>query len=128
MSAAHQNTTPILDDGDAAFRRLLLDQLQVALAELGIHSTLARRHRIVLRYTDGVAGPSGLTDPQLYVLAEPGSVTVTTDGTTYQLSHGQKLEAADPSAAAAIINLGLSPAAHIARDRDDERKNSPCQR
>jgi hypothetical protein len=109
MPATTQNTTPILDDAEAGRRMLLLAQLQTALAELGFQCTLARKHRLVLRYTDGVAGPNGLTEPQLYVFTEPGPATVTTDGVVYQVSDSQKFPAANPTAAAAMISRALDP-------------------
>lgn len=111
MPATPQNTTPVLDDAEASRRELLLARLQAALAELGVQCTLARKHRLVLRYADGAAGPSGLTDPQLYVFTEPGPAKISTDGAVYQLSDGQNLPAADPTAAAAIISRSLEPAA-----------------
>lgn len=109
MPATPQNTMPILDDAEASRRELLLTRLQAALAELGVQCTLARTHRLVLRYAEGVSGPNGLTDPQLYVFTEPGPAKVTTDGAAYQLSDGQNLSAANPAAAAAIISRPMEP-------------------
>ena len=112
MPATSQDAAPVLDDAEADSRRLLLARLQAALADLGIQSTLARKHRLVLRHTDGVAGPNGLTDPQLYVFAEDGQAKITTNGTVYRLSGGQELPAAEPTAAATIISRSLEAAAH----------------
>jgi hypothetical protein len=112
MPAASQDAAPVLDDAEADSRRLLLARLQAALANLGIQSTLARKHRLVLRYTDGVAGPNGLTDPQLHVFAEDRQAKITTNGTIYQLDGGQELPASDPTAAATVISRPLEPAAH----------------
>jgi hypothetical protein len=109
MPTTPQNTTPILDDAEAARRLLLLAQLKTALADLGFQCTLARKHHLVLRYADGVAGPNGLTDPQLYVFTEPAPAKVTTDGVVYQVSDSQKFPAANPTAAAAVISRALDP-------------------
>jgi hypothetical protein len=111
MPATSRNAASILDDAEADSRRLLLAILQAALAELGVQSTLARKHRLVLRYSDGIAEPHGLTDPQLYVFTESGQAKVTTNGTAYQLTGGQELPAANPAAAAAIISRSLEAAA-----------------
>jgi hypothetical protein len=81
----------------------LLTELQAALDELGVRCVLARRHRLVLRYTAHPVPPSGLTDPSLHILASAGTRTVRTDGTTYQLDTGQKLPVSNPTAAAATI-------------------------
>jgi hypothetical protein len=102
-SSASSAGTPVLENTEAERRRLLLAELQTALAGLGIHSTLARKHRLVLRYSDGAAGRNGLTDPQLFVFAESGTTTVATDGSVYKLRDGQEFPAADPAAAAVII-------------------------
>jgi hypothetical protein len=104
MPGTSKDAAPVLDDAEAGRRRQLLATLQAALAELGIQSTLARKHRLVLRFTDGLAGPNGLTDPQLFVFTESGTAKITTNGTAYQLNGGQELPAANPAAAAAIIS------------------------
>src|SRR6266700_7949177 len=89
----------------------LLAELQDALTDLGVRSVLARHHRLVLQYNRVPSGPSGLTDPELHILAPAGTdiVTtdiVTTDGTTYRRASGQQYPVADPAAAAALIRHG----------------------
>jgi hypothetical protein len=83
--AATGESRPVLDDAEAHRRLLLLTALKVSLADLGIASTLARKHRLVLRYTDGIAGPNGLTDPELHVFA-PARCVATTEGKTRHAS------------------------------------------
>ena len=102
---------PVLDDAEAHRRLLLLAALKSSLADLGIASTLARNHRLVLRYSDGIAGPNGLTDPELHLLGPTQARIATTDGTTYRLGSSPEYPAADPAAAAALIARELEPAA-----------------
>ena len=52
----------------------LLTELQAALSGLGIQCVLARRHRLVLRYTENPVPPSGRTDPTLHVFAPAGTL------------------------------------------------------
>jgi len=81
----------------------LLTELQAALSGLGIQCVLARRHRLVLRYTENPVSPSGLTDPTLHVFAPAGTRIVSTDGITYRLDTGLQFPVLDPAAAAASI-------------------------
>lgn len=111
MTATPQDAAPILDDAEAGSRRELLAMLQAALADLGIASILARKHRLVLRYADGLAGPNGLTDPELHVLGPATIRVITTDGTAYQLGSTRECPAADPAAAATLIAGEPGPAA-----------------
>jgi hypothetical protein len=102
----HQATpgAPILDDAEAARRLLALTYLQAALIESGIQSTLARNHRLILRYSEKAPlEPSGQTDPRLHIFLPDETRTVTTDGTSYLLDDGHAIPAADPAAAAALI-------------------------
>jgi hypothetical protein len=94
---------PVLEDAEAERRRLLLARLQSVFLELGIECMLARNHKLVLRYSDGAAGPNGLTDPALWVFLPSGTVTITTDGADYQLDDSREFPVADTSAAAAAI-------------------------
>jgi hypothetical protein len=106
--AATDKSGQVLDDAEAHRRLLVLAALQASLADLGIASTLARKHRLVLGYTDGTAG---LTDPELHVLG-PGQVLVaTTDGTVYRLGSAREYPADDPAAAAMLISREFEPAA-----------------
>lgn len=109
--AAIGESRPVLDDAEAHRRLLLLAALKVSLADLGIASTLARKHRLVLRYTDGIAGPNGLTDPELHVFAPARIRVATTDGAVYRLGSVREYPAADPVAAATLISRELEPAA-----------------
>jgi hypothetical protein len=117
-SAATPGTTgdsrPVLDDAEAHRRLLLLADLQSSLADLGIASTLARNHRLVLRYTDGIAGPNGLTDPELHIFGPAQIRIATTDGTTLRLGSTREYPAADPVVAAAHIARELEPASAAA--------------
>ena len=95
---------PILADDQVARRMRLLRDLQAALARMGVHSVLARNHRLVLRwYSAGPFGPSGPTDPELHVFTPSGTAVATTDGTAYRLASGFNYPAADPAAAAAMV-------------------------
>lgn len=76
--------------------------------DLGIASILARKHRLVLRYTDGIAG---LTDPELHILGPAQIRVATTDGTVYRLASAREYPTADPAAAAALISRELAAAA-----------------
>ena len=113
QSAPQEPGTPILAQAEVTRRMLLLAELQGALEAQEIHSVLARNHRLVLLYNRVPSGPSGMTDPQLHILAPDGTDIATTDGTTYRLASGQEYPAADPAAAAALIRHGqhvVSPA------------------
>jgi hypothetical protein len=102
----HQATpgAPILDDAEAARRLLALTYLQADLTESGIQSTLARNHRLILRYSESaLPPPSGQTDPRLYIFLPDGTCTATTDCTSYLLDDGHAIPTADPAAAAALI-------------------------
>ncbi len=87
----------------------MLAGLQAAFARMGIHSTLARSHRLVLRYAEAPLSSSGLTDPCLHVFTPGGVRKVTTDGTAYRLDDREDYEASNPAAAAARL-LALAPA------------------
>ncbi len=94
---------PILDRAEVEGRMLLLAELQDALTDLGVRSVLARNHRLVLQYNRVPSGPSGLTEPQLYVFGPYGTDIATTDGSTYNLASGRQCLADDPAAAASHI-------------------------
>jgi hypothetical protein len=107
---------PVLTEDEATRRVVLLGDLQAALAGIGVPSVLARNHRLVLRwYSSGPFGPSGLTDPELYVFASSGTSVATTDGTAYHLAGVRTCPAADPAAAAAVVRDHT--AAHVAAER-----------
>lgn len=79
---------PVLAVAEAQRRADLLGVLKDALAERSVESLLVTRRRIVLR-AKRAAGPSGPTDPALYVFSGDGSTNiVTTDGTDYHLPCG----------------------------------------
>jgi hypothetical protein len=105
-TATHDPATPaapVLDSAEAARRVLALTYLQSALAETGIQSTLARNHRLVLRYSEkGPHAPSGQTDPRLHIFLPAETRTVTTDGTNYLLDNGHAIPIEDPAAAVLI--------------------------
>lgn len=103
---------PVLDDAEAHRRLLALAALKASLADLGIASILARKHRLVLRYNDRITGSNGLTDPELHVLGPAQIDVATTNGTVYRLGGAREYSAADPTAAAALISreLELEPA------------------
>ncbi len=82
----------------------MLAELQTSLAAMGVHSVVARNHRLVLRWnTDGPWGPSGLTDPQLHIFTPDGPCVATADGTAYHLATGQRYAANSPATAATLI-------------------------
>ena len=110
----------ILTPRYAAARMALLAELQTALTGLGVQCVLARRHRLVLRYTDKPVSPSGLTDPTLHVFALGGTHTVSTDGTTYRPSAGEEIPADDPPAVAAALICIWQPA-----DQPDKAPTPP---
>jgi hypothetical protein len=101
--------TPILDDAEVARRKLLLAELQAALAGPGVRCILAGRQRLVLRYSEPPPhAPSGPTDPALHVV-RPLPNVVTTDGACYRLRDGREFPVTDVAAAAAAI-CGAEPA------------------
>jgi hypothetical protein len=102
------DNTPILESDEVDRRMLLLAGLQDALRALGVTSCLARHQRLVLRYAEGPYGPSGLTDPQLYVLLPRGCQHVTADGMHYRLG-SDGFPVRDPAAAAVAI-CAMQPA------------------
>jgi hypothetical protein len=103
---------PVLDDAETARRVLALTFLQAALTESGVQSTLARNHRLVLRYSEkGPIAPSGQTDPRLYIFLPAGTRTATTNGTSYLLDNGHAIPADDPATAAALIQQDPQPLA-----------------
>ncbi len=110
-SAATSESRPVLDDAEAQHRLLFLAALKASLADLGVASILARKHSLALRYTDGIAGPNGLTDPELHVLGPPQIRVATTDGAVYRLVGSREYPVADPAAAATLISRELEPAA-----------------
>ncbi len=67
---------------------------------------LARHHRLVLKYNRVPSRPSGLTDPELHILAPDSTDIATTDGSTYRLASGMQCPAGDPAAAATLIRQG----------------------
>lgn len=104
-SSEQQRATrePILPEAEVARRQLQLADLRAALASAGIDSTLAGRHRLVLRYGEGRCEPSGPIDPQLHVFLTGGTVVVTTDGTSYHLPGGVTSSTSDSAVAAAAL-------------------------
>lgn len=115
---AATESLPALDDAEAHRRLLALAALKASLANLGIASTLARKHRLVLRYTDRTTGSNGLTDPELHVLGPAQIRVATTDGTVYRLGSAREYPAADPAAAANV---------HLTRTRTRSRRASTAQ-
>lgn len=103
---------PILSDAEVSQRMMLLAELQAALAGLGVHSVLARHHRLVLQYGRSPCEPSGMTDPTLHIFASDGTDIATTDGKTYSLTSGANGATSDPKAAAAEIARRHRTAAH----------------
>jgi hypothetical protein len=102
----------ILEQSEAARRKLQLSELQATLAALGIDSIRAARHRLVLRYSDPPPLlQSGPTDPTLHVFGQAGTRIISTDGTVYRLDNGREYPAGDPAAAATAISRDLRPAA-----------------
>jgi hypothetical protein len=105
--------TLILTQAEVAGRMLLLAELQVALAALGVQSVLARNHRLVLRSSRGPCAPSGLTNPHLHIVTPDGSNIATTDGSTYSFASGQVCPANDPEAVATIVRENHGTAEQI---------------
>jgi hypothetical protein len=101
---------PVLGEQEAERRRLLLAELQAALASLGVRSVLARNHRLVLRYNQTCYDPSGLTDPALHICTPGQARAGTTDSTSYRLDAGSDYPVADPAVAAAGILRHLAAA------------------
>jgi hypothetical protein len=98
------SSLPILDDDEVARRKLLLAELQAALAGSGCECMLAGRQRLVLRYTEPPPqAPSGRTNPALHIIS-PVPDVVTTDGTCYRLSDGREFPVSDGAAVAAAIS------------------------
>ena len=113
MPDSSHNT--ILASDEAARRVQLLSELQAALKDLGMHSVLARNHRLVLRWHNaGPFEPSGQTSPQLHIFTPAGTTIATiatTDGTSYHLSAGPDCPAVGSTAAAALIRDHIHAAA-----------------
>jgi hypothetical protein len=101
--------TPILDDAEAARRKLLLAELQAALAQSSVRCLLAGRQRLVLRYSESPPhAPSGPTDPALHIVS-PVPDIVTTDGTSYRLKDGRELPVGEVATVVAAMRGGLEP-------------------
>lgn len=98
-----QRGDPVLSETEVASRVSLLAALRGALEEAGIRCLLARKHRLVLRYSQGPCEPSGMTDPQLHVFGPSGRDVATTDGAVYRLASGSEVAVTDPAAAADAI-------------------------
>ena len=107
----------ILTAAEAERRSDLLGALRDVLDMRGIPSVLARRRTIVLR---GKApfGPSGLTDPELHVLAS-AHLIITTDGAEYRSSDGWTHTTSDVTGAATLVHrsAGSEVSEEIAADR-----------
>lgn len=116
-STADEPSVPVLSEAEAERRMGLLADLKVALHAHGVSSVLARRHRLVLQYTQHPCPPSGLTDPQLHVFAADSQGVVTTDGRSYSLGSGGSCPADDPHAAAAAIAGNHGSAANATQAR-----------
>jgi len=96
--------SPVLDDDEVARRKLLLAELQAALAGSGFECMLAGRQRLVLRYTEPPPhAPSGRTNPALHVISPVPNV-VTTDGAFFRLRDGQEFPVSDGAAVVAAIS------------------------
>jgi hypothetical protein len=96
--------SPVLDEPEADRQALMLAELQAALTALDVNTVLARRHRLVLRYSDPPPlAPSGPTSPTLHIFAPDGTRTATADGSVYQLDDGRTFPISDPATAAAAI-------------------------
>ncbi len=96
---------PILAPAEITRRLLMLVELQGALAAQGIHSVLARTHRLVLQYNYSGCEPSGPTDPELHIFIPGGLIdtVATADGSVYSLVGTERCSVSDPSAAVAVI-------------------------
>jgi hypothetical protein len=102
----HQNARradTVLNETEVASRLNLLAMLRGALEAAGVRCLLARKHRLVLRYSEVPHEPSGMTDPQLHIFAPGGTDVATTDGAVYRLASGAELAVTDPVAAANAI-------------------------
>lgn len=96
--------SPVLDEPEADRQALMLAELQAALTALDVNTVLARRHRLVLRYSDPPPlAPSGPTSPSLHIFAPDGTRTAIADGSVYQLDDGRTFPIGDPATAAAAI-------------------------
>ncbi len=81
---------------------LVLAALRDALSKRSIDAAVVTRRRIVL-WANTSGGPSGPTDPLLYVFLDGGMVVVTTNGTNYKLADGAASPVADRDGAAAML-------------------------
>ena len=108
-SSSRPSHLPILGEAEADRRMFLLAQLHAALEAQQFHCVLARKHRLVLRYSTLQREPSGLTDPELHAFGQDSTDIITTDGTTYTLASGQQYPTADPDAAARKIGAARAP-------------------
>jgi hypothetical protein len=104
--------SPVLDEPEADRQALMLAELQAALTELDVNTVLARRHRLILRFSHpSPLAPSGPTSPTLHIFAPDGTRTAMADGSVYQLDDGRTFPLGDPATvAAAICRPGLRPA------------------
>jgi hypothetical protein len=94
----------ILDEAEVAERKMLLAELQTALARSGFECKLAGRWRLVLRYPERPPHvPSGPTNPALHVISPVPNV-ITTDGACFRLRDGQEFPVTDRAAVAVAIN------------------------
>jgi hypothetical protein len=85
-------------------RKVVLIQLQDALAAQGIESVLVGRHALTLRsHGHGPAQPSRPGDPELHVLGAGRHRIITTDGRHYRLRDSRMHPADDPRGAAEIV-------------------------
>ena len=97
-----QREPKVLTRDEACRRAGLLTDLREALAKRSVEAIVVTRRRIVLR-ADLSGGPSGPTNPSLYVFLDGGMVVVTTDGTNYKLADGGASPVADRDGAAAMF-------------------------
>jgi hypothetical protein len=101
------NTTPtesaVLSRDEARRRADLLTVLREALAKRSVEAIVVTRRRIVLR-ADFSGGPSGPTDPALYMVVDGRAGKVAnTDGTRYKIVGCGEQSVTDPNRAAEMI-------------------------
>jgi hypothetical protein len=93
-----------LTDEEVDRRKVVLIQLQDALADQGFESVLVGRHALTLRsHGRGPAQPSRPGDPELHVVGAGRHRIVTTDGRHYRLGDSRMHPADDPRGAAGFV-------------------------
>jgi hypothetical protein len=121
------SAAPILDDAEVASRKLLLAELQAALAAVGVQCILAGRQRLVLRYSEEPPySPSGPVDPALHVFGRRADL-ITTNGACFRLRSGREfhLAAAPLGSRAQAGSEHAAVLRHHTRCRRDARRPGP---